>query len=66
MNDKGWWEDDGWGTWIRTRVARVRAESSTAKLSPNGIHAGYTSIASAALCSLLTAGISTAFGFFAL
>ena len=25
----------GWGTWIRTRAARVRAESSTAKLSPN-------------------------------
>ena len=24
----------GWGTWIRTRAARVRAESSTAKLSP--------------------------------
>lgn len=25
---------DGWGTWIRTMVARSRAESSTAKLSP--------------------------------
>lgn len=25
----------GWGTWIRTRVARSRAGSSTAKLSPN-------------------------------
>lgn len=25
----------GWGTWIRTRAARVRAESSTAKLSPS-------------------------------
>ena len=25
----------GWGTWIRTRADRVRAGSSTAKLSPN-------------------------------
>ena len=24
----------GWGTWIRTKAARVRAGSSTAKLSP--------------------------------
>ena len=27
---------NGWGTWIRTKAARVRAGSSTAKLSPNG------------------------------
>ena len=27
----------GWGTWIRTKDARVRAGSFTAKLSPNGI-----------------------------
>src|SRR4051812_30607050 len=26
----------GWGTWIRTKAARSRAGSSTAKLSPNG------------------------------
>src|ERR1700761_9323312 len=26
----------GWGTWIRTKAARVRAGSSTAKLSPTG------------------------------
>lgn len=26
----------GWGTWIRTKDARVRAGSFTAKLSPNG------------------------------
>jgi hypothetical protein len=26
----------GWGTWIRTKTARSRAESSTVKLSPNG------------------------------
>lgn len=24
----------GWGTWIRTKIARSRAESSTVKLSP--------------------------------
>gem|GEM_PF-3695378 len=30
------WHWSGWGTWIRTKVARVRAGSSTAKLSPNG------------------------------
>ena len=29
-------ESRGWGTWIRTKAARVRAGSSTAKLSPNG------------------------------
>ncbi len=28
--------ETGWGTWIRTKAARVRAGSSTAKLSPNG------------------------------
>jgi hypothetical protein len=27
-------QGDGWGTWIRTKAARVRAGSSTAKLSP--------------------------------
>ena len=26
----------GWGTWIRTKAARSRAGSSTAKLSPSG------------------------------
>lgn len=30
----------GWGTWIRTKAARVRAGSSTAKLSPNGTAPG--------------------------
>ena len=30
-------ETAGWGTWIRTKDARVRAGSFTAKLSPNGI-----------------------------
>lgn len=30
-------EAPGWGTWIRTKDARVRAGSFTAKLSPNGI-----------------------------
>ena len=29
------WEKRGWGTWIRTRVARSRAGCSTAKLSPS-------------------------------
>ncbi len=27
-------QEFGWGTWIRTKAARVRAGSSTAKLSP--------------------------------
>jgi hypothetical protein len=30
----------GWGTWIRTKAARVRAGSSTAKLSPTGAPQG--------------------------
>jgi hypothetical protein len=30
----------GWGTWIRTKDARVRAGSFTAKLSPKGARAG--------------------------
>ena len=29
-----WDRRSGWGTWIRTKAARVRAGSSTAKLSP--------------------------------
>jgi hypothetical protein len=28
-------EKSGWGTWIRTKTARVRVGSSTVKLSPN-------------------------------
>jgi site-specific DNA recombinase len=30
----------GWGTWIRTRTARSRAESSTVKLSPKATRRG--------------------------
>jgi hypothetical protein len=30
----------GWGTWIRTKDARVRAGSFTAKLSPKGARTG--------------------------
>jgi hypothetical protein len=30
-------KESGWGTWIRTKTARVRVGSSTVKLFPNGV-----------------------------
>ncbi len=42
----------GWETWIRTKVARSRAESSTAKLFPNAL----------LLCNDWTASVKIYFG----